>query len=75
MRDVASYVARLSPAQRQMLLDALSHSLGDTHGAGVSFAKSPVGYELGDIQLSVTDSTVTEEGKVAPIAITFAYKR
>ena len=72
--EVATFAARLSPAQRQILLNALSHSLGASHGAHVSFSKRATGYELGGVQLSVTDATVTEDGTIAPLAITFAYK-
>jgi hypothetical protein len=71
---VAGFAARLSPAQRQILLNALSHSMGQSHGARVSFSRSAVGYELEAVQLGVTDATVTEEGTIAPLAITFAYK-
>ena len=74
MGVVAGFVAKLSPAQRQILVNALSHSLGQSHGARVSFSKSAVGYELEAVQLGVTDATVTEEGTIAPLAITFAYK-
>lgn len=72
--EVAKFAAKLSPAQRKILLQALAHSLGASHGAHVSFLKWAVGYELGGVQVSVTDATVTEEGNVAPLAITFAYK-
>ena len=74
MADAAGYAARLSASQRRTLLDALSHSLGESHGARVSFFKWAVGYELGGIQLSIADSSVAEERKIEPIAVTFAYK-
>jgi hypothetical protein len=74
IEEVARFAARLSPAQHQILLNALSHSLGASHGARVSFSRRAVGYELEAVQLSVTDATVTEEGTIAPLAITFAYK-
>jgi hypothetical protein len=72
--EVAAFAAKLSQSQRKMLLQALAHSLGASHEAKVSFSKRAVGYELGGIQLSVTDATVMEDGTVAPLAITFAYK-
>jgi len=74
MEEVTALVAKLIPVQRQLLLDGLAHSLRDSHGGRVSFSKRAVGYELDAVQLSVTDATVTEDGTIAPIAITFAYK-
>jgi hypothetical protein len=74
IEEVAQFASSLSSTQREILLKALAHSLGASHGARLSFSKRAVGYELGGVQLSVTDATVTEEGTIVPLAITFAYK-
>lgn len=71
MQEVGQFVAKLKPSQRQVLLDALRHSLDPGHGASVSFSKQKVGYKLDGLLLSVTDATVTEDNTTGPVTIRF----